>query len=156
MTEVPRVLTDRQRLIYGRWFLAAAIYNLVWGVAVILFPRLPFRLLGIDLPQPDALAIQFWQCIGMFVMVFAIGYWALWRDPERYAIFAVIALLGKIFGPIGFVWGWWQGIMPGQVGLTILTNDLLWWPAFGLFVWQTLLRPEQPAQQAGVGTVRSV
>jgi hypothetical protein len=148
MSDIPRVLNDSQRRFYSRWFLAAAIYNLAWGLAVILFPRVPFRLAGIELPQPDHLAIQFWQCIGMFVLVFAIGYAALWRDPERYAPFALIALLGKVFGPIGFAWGWWQGIMPGQVGWTILTNDLLWWPAFGAFVWKTMLAPWLRSQRA--------
>ena len=132
---------------------AAAIYNLLWGLAVILFPRVPFRLAGIELPQPDHLAIQFWQCIGMFVLVFAIGYAALWRDPERYAPFALIALLGKVFGPIGFAWGWWQGIMPGQVGFTILTNDLVWWPAFGAFVWLTMLAPRLRSQRANPSPV---
>lgn len=148
MNDIPRVLTASQRKFYARWFLAAAFYNLAWGLAVIFFPRVPFRLAGIELPQPDHLAIQFWQCIGMFVLVFAIGYAALWRDPERYAPFALIALLGKVFGPIGFAWGWAQGIMPGQVGWTILTNDLLWWPAFGAFVWQTMLAPRLRTQRA--------
>lgn len=134
------MISPARRRFYQKWFLAAAVYNLVWGVLVILFPRVPFRWAGIDLPQPDALAVQFWQCIGMFVMVFSIGYLYLSRDPERYAPFALIGLLGKIFGPIGFLWGWWTGQMPGVVGLTLLTNDLLWWPAFGMFVYETFVR----------------
>jgi hypothetical protein len=159
MSDIQRVLTPRQRAFYSRWFFAAAIYNLVWGVAVILFPRVPFQLVGIPLPQPDDLTVQFWQCIGMFVMVFAIGYAYLGIDPERYAPFALIALLGKIFGPIGFAWGWWHGVMPGRVGWTILTNDLLWWPVFGAFVWQVMLAPAlrrrrvAATQRTGVGGV---
>ncbi len=134
------MISPSRRRLYQRWFYAAAIYNLVWGVLVILFPRLPFRWSGIQLPQPDALAVQFWQCIGMFVMVFAIGYWYLAKDLERYAPFAVIGLLGKIFGPIGFLWGWLTGQMPGVVGLTLLTNDLMWWPVFGMFVYEAFVR----------------
>lgn len=153
MSQIPRVLTLSQRRWYARWFLAAAIYNVAWGVLVILFPRVPFRLAGIELPSPDHLTIQFWQCIGMFVLVFAIGYAALWRDPERYAPFALIALLGKVFGPIGFAWGWFNGIMPGQVGWTILTNDLLWWPVFGAFVWRTMVLPATSAQRAETSAV---
>ena len=134
------MLTPARRRFYQRWFLAATIYNVVWGVSVICFPRLPFKWAGIALPQPDDLAVQFWQCIGMFVLVFAIGYYCLYRDPQRYAPFALIALLGKIFGPIGFLWGYWHGTMPGVIGWTILTNDLLWWPAFGMFVYETMWR----------------
>lgn len=134
------MLTPAQRRFYSRVFWIAAAYNLVWGVLVILFPRVSFRVAGISLGQPDVMAVQFWQCIGMFVMVFAIGYAYVAIDPERYAPFALIGLLGKIFGPIGFVWGWWHGIMPGRVGLTLLTNDLAWWPFFIPFVWKTMFQ----------------
>lgn len=127
-----------RRSVYRAVFALAAVYNVIWGAGVILFPTAGFDLLGV--PRPDALGLQFWQCIGMFVLVFSIGYAYLARDPERYAPFALIALLGKIFGPLGFVWGWWQGTMPGVVGWTILTNDLLWWPIFIPFVWETMLR----------------
>lgn len=143
------MLTPTRRRFYQRWFLAATIYNTVWGIAVILFPRVPFDMAGIALPKPDELTVQFWQCIGMFVMVFAIGYWYLYRDPERYAPFALIALLGKIFGPIGFVYGYFTGTMPGIVGLTIITNDLIWWPAFGMFVYETMWRDRNPYPVVG-------
>jgi hypothetical protein len=43
-------------------------------------------------------------------------------------------LLGKIFGPIGFVWAAAQGELPWIAGLTILTNDVLWWLPFGLIL----------------------
>jgi len=134
------MIPPARRAFYQKWFLAATIYNVIWGVMVILFPRLPFQLAGIALPQPDDLPIQFWQCIGMFVMVFAIGYYYCWRDPERYAPFILLALLGKIFGPIGFVWGWYHGLLPGYLGLTIITNDLIWWPAFGMFLYEQMIR----------------
>jgi hypothetical protein len=137
---IVRVLSAGQRRFVSHWFYAAAIYNLVWGVAVILFPRVWFRLGGIELPQPDWLAVQFWQCIGMFVMVFAIGYYYAGRDPERYAPFILIGFLGKVFGPIGFVWGWWHGQMPATVGLVNVTNDLIWLPVFGWFVWKAMVK----------------
>ncbi len=31
--------------------LAAAVYNLVWGAVVVLFPLLTFRLFGMDMPR---------------------------------------------------------------------------------------------------------
>ena len=43
----------------------------------------------------------------------------------------LVGLLGKIFGPIGFVWTAWHGAIPWHFGFTILTNDLLWWVPFG-------------------------
>jgi hypothetical protein len=131
-------IPEPRRSVYRYVFYAAALYNLLWGVAVVLFPTVPFKLVGIPLEKVGDIGVLFWQCIGMFVGVFAIGYWLAARDPERYAGFILIGCLGKIFGPIGFLYGWlWLGHMPGQVGLTILTNDLLWWPAFFPFVWET-------------------
>ena len=62
-----------------------------------------------------------------------------------------IGLLGKILGPLGFVWSAWGGSLPLAFGWTLLTNDLIWWPAFGLYLrdaarlsggWVKLLRGE--------------
>jgi hypothetical protein len=138
MTETLSVpaLSARELRFYSAWFYAAAGYNLLWGIAVILFPRAGFDLVGIPLPHPPDLTLQLWQCIGMFVMVFAIGYFCAGRDPLRFAPFILIGALGKVFGPVGFAWGWWQGKMPGAVGWTIITNDLLWWPVFFAFLWR--------------------
>jgi len=138
-------LPEPRRTVYRYVFLIAAIYNLIWGIAVILFPRPPFELVGIPLDQLGPIGILLWQCIGMFVMVFAIGYFVCWREPERYAAFILIGTLGKVFGPIGFLYGWlYLGVMPAQVGLTIITNDLVWWPVFFAFVWDIYLRKPRP------------
>ena len=132
---------DGRRRIYRGFFLAAAFYNLIWGVVVILLPGWTLGRVGV---ATDAVGLLFWQCIGMFVLVFALGYAAAWRDPERYAPFILIATLGKIFGPLGFVYGaFYLGALPKTLGLTILTNDLLWWPAFFGFCWETMLRGER-------------
>jgi hypothetical protein len=111
---------------YRKWFLAAALYNFTWGTAAILFPNALFLALGMEAPNYPSL----FQAIGMMVQVYAIGYWLIWRDPVRYAAFVWIGLLGKTFGPIGFLFGVLTGQLPWAFGLTILTNDLIWWPAF--------------------------
>jgi len=138
------LIPEPRRTWYRRAFLAAAIYNLIWDVAVVLFPRVGLGLAGIGPERVGPVGVLFWQCIGMFVMVFAIGYHACWRDPERYAPFILIGALGKLFGPVGFLYGWlYLGELPGRLGLTLLTNDLMWWPAFFPFVWETMLRPRR-------------
>jgi len=122
--------SDPHSGLYRGVFAAAALYNVVWGVFVILFPLAPFRWAGMEPPNYP----QLWQCIGMFVLVFAIGYVCLAMDPIRYAPFALIATLGKVFGPIGWLWGYLRGELPLVSGLTILTNDLIWWPFFVPFL----------------------
>jgi hypothetical protein len=113
-----------------RWFAAAAVYNFVWGAVTLSMPWLFFQVTRMDPPNYFVL----WQCIGMFVLLFAAGYaWAA-RDPFRFRHFILIGFLGKIFGPIGFVWFAATGALPVAFGWTILTNDLIWLPSFYSFL----------------------
>jgi small multidrug resistance pump len=112
------------------WLYAAAIYNLLWGCMTIVFPELFFRVVGMAVPTYLAL----WQVLGMYVLVFAPGYWWAARYPSRHPHLILIGLLGKTFGPIGFAWSAATGLLPSQFGLTILTNDLIWLPSFVLYL----------------------
>lgn len=116
---------------YRPWFYAAALYNFIWGSINILFPELFFRFIGAPLPNYPAL----WQVVGMFVLVYAPAYWWAARQPARHQHLILIGLLGKVLGPIGFAWSASSGQLPLAFGWIILTNDLIWWPAFGPFLW---------------------
>jgi hypothetical protein len=123
----PRLLFLHSR--YRWWFASAAIYNFVWGALNIFQPFALFDMLGIDRPNPAAL----WQVIGMFVYVYAPAYaWAA-CDPMRHRHLILIGLIGKVLGPIGFVWSALIGQLPLAFGWIIVTNDLIWWPAFFTF-----------------------
>jgi hypothetical protein len=111
---------------YRPWFYAAAVYNLAWGSLAVVWPTFLFQLLRIS--PPGSLAI--WQALGMMVLIYAPAYWWVARDPARHRHLVLIATLGKSLGPIGFVWGLHTGVLPLAFGLTIVTNDCLWWPAF--------------------------
>jgi hypothetical protein len=115
---------------YRPWFYAAALYNFVWGALNILFPELFFRLVGMAPPN----YLPLWQVVGMFVLVYAPAYWWAARFPARHHHLIVIGLLGKLLGPLGFVWSAWSGSLPLAFGWTLLSNDLVWWPAFGLYL----------------------
>jgi hypothetical protein len=132
---------------YRPWFYAAALYNLVWGGINVFFPHLFFQAVG--MAPPDTLPI--WQVVGMFVLVYAPGYWWAARYPDRHRHLIAIGLLGKLLGPIGFAWAALNLQLPLVFGWTILTNDLIWWPAFGRYMrdsvrlhggWIALLRGE--------------
>lgn len=110
-----------------RWTLiAAGIYNLAWGAFAILAPRVSFELIGMELPR----YLEFWQCIGMIVGVYGIGYLAAATDPIRHWPITLVGLLGKVFGPIGFAEALWSGKLPLAFGWNIITNDLIWWLPF--------------------------
>lgn len=121
--------TDRSPAWMRRWLVAAGLYNLAWGAPVILFPDLPFQLVGME-PLPDP-GRAIWQCLGMVIGVYGVGYLCASRDPLRHWPIVLVGLLGKIFGPIGFAWSAARGAIDWSFGWTILTNDLLWWWPFG-------------------------
>jgi hypothetical protein len=110
--------------------LVAGAYNLGWGAFAVFFPLVPFHWIGI----PPPLYPSLWQCIGMIVGVYGIGYAVAARAPARHWPIVLVGLLGKIFGPIGFVWSASHGELPWIAGWTILTNDLIWWVPFALIL----------------------
>lgn len=122
---------------YRAWFYAAALYNFLWGTWVILFPNHLFDLLQMERPNYPGI----WQSVGMIVQVYAIGYWLIAKDPKRYAALVWVGLIGKIFGPVGFLFTALKGELPWKFGVTILTNDLIWWPAFIAFSLQYAVDP---------------
>ena len=112
--------------------LAAAAYNVLWGGFVVLFPFTLFRALGMELPNYP----QIWQCLGMIVGLYGVGYAASALDPLRHWPVVPVGLLGKVLGPIGFLSAVAEGTLPLSFGLTILTNDLIWWAPFTLILFR--------------------
>ena len=137
-------MTDEFRR-YRRWFYAAALYNAVWGSAVVLFPGLLLRV-----TDPNAtLALPFVQVTGMMVGVYAYGYYLLARDPKRYCGLIWIALAGKTLGPVGFVYSAALGALPWSFGWVCVFNDLIWWPAFWRFALTHAREPVTTANGRG-------
>jgi peroxiredoxin len=112
--------------------LAAGVYNLVWGAFTVLAPQTSLNLLGLTSEAPVA---QLWQCIGMIVGVYGIGYLIAARDAYRHWPITLVGLLGKVSGPIGFVFSISAATLPASVGWTIITNDLIWWFPFAAILW---------------------
>jgi len=109
----------------------AAIYNLLWGAWVILFPNHLFDWTGIARPNYPGI----WQCVGMIVGVYGVGYWFAASDFRRHWPIVLVGFLGKVFGPIGFIQSAITGALPWSWGATILTNDLIWWVPFGAMLY---------------------
>jgi thiol-disulfide isomerase/thioredoxin len=108
----------------------AGLYNIAWGGFMVLFPNAVFQLSGAILPNYPEL----WQCIGMIVGVYGLGYLIAATDPRRHWPIVLVGLLGKIFGPMGFALALVQQRFPLLFGLNIVTNDLIWWIPFFLIL----------------------
>lgn len=145
-----RQLTGYERAWMKPVLLIAGAYNLLWGFAAIAFPLLLFNAVGMEPPRYPEL----WQCIGMIVGVYGIGYAVAAFDPLRHWPIVLVGLLGKIFGPIGFLGAVLKGTLPPAFGATILTNDLIWWLPFGAILWaafkqNTMVAADPGESQAG-------
>lgn len=118
----------------ARWMkyvlIAAGIYNIVWGAVVVLFPPAIFSWTGMQPPNYP----QIRQCVGMVVGVYGVGYMIAAYDPARHWPIVLVGLLGKIFGPIGFLRSALNGELPWRFGFVNITNDLIWLVPFCLIL----------------------
>ena len=117
-----------------RWhravFIAAGIYNLGWGLWAALDPQWLFRFAGMPpLDQPAVFA-----CLGMVVGIYGFLYLEVARRPEHGWPIAAVGLLGKLLGPAGLALLVWRGTWPAATAVLCLTNDLVWWLPFALYL----------------------
>jgi hypothetical protein len=75
-----------------------------------------------------------WQGMGMVIGVYGVGYWWASVNPNVHWPIVAVGLLGKIFGPVGFLWNYIQGMVSPAFGYTLITNDLIWWIPFSLIL----------------------
>jgi hypothetical protein len=114
-----------------QWLWAAAVYNFLFGGWVVLFPNHYFELLGMSVPNYP----QLWQCIGMIVGVYGLGYFIAGFSPLTHWPIVLVGFLGKVFGPLGFLQSIILGTLPISFGWILLTNDLIWWiPFYGILL----------------------
>jgi len=110
----------------------AAVYNILWGLWVGLFPNQFFELVGMAEPTHPTI----WQGMGMVIGVFGLGYWWASYSPLRHWPIVAVGFLGKIFGPLGFFIQYALGEISFGFFYTLITNDFIWWIPFGYILWR--------------------
>lgn len=104
----------------------AAIYNILWGIWVVLFPDHFFIITGMEpLNHP-----MIWQGMGMVIGVYGLAYWWSSFNPVLFWPIVAVGFLGKLFGPIGFFINYVSGSAPIEFLYTLITNDFIWWIPF--------------------------
>jgi hypothetical protein len=119
-----------RRRLHRTAFLAAGLYNLGWGLYAVVDPQWLFRLARMPLSNhPEVFA-----CLGMVIGLYGVLYLEVARVPERNWRVAAVGMAGKVLGPLGFAQLVLSGQWPLRAGILVLTNDLLWWLPFGLYL----------------------
>lgn len=78
--------------------------------------------------------LELWQCVGMIVAVYGLGYFVAGVAPYRHWPITLVGFLGKVFGPIGFIKAIYENVFPLKFGVNIIFNDLIWWIPFFLIL----------------------
>ncbi len=105
-----------------------------WLIAAVGFsacdPQWLFRFAGMPLANHPGV----FACLGMVIGLYGILYLEIARVPERGWLIAAVGLAGKILGPIGLIILIVQGKWPIAAFVICITNDLIWWVPFGLYL----------------------
>ncbi|MEP6919824.1 MAG: hypothetical protein ABI967_01780 [bacterium] len=112
-------------------FCAAGIYNIGWGLFSVADPQWLFRFAG----MPPANYPQIFACLGMVVGLYGLIYLEVARVPERGWLLAAVGFVGKLLGPIGLAQLIWTRQWPLATGILCLSNDLIWWVPFGIYLY---------------------
>ncbi|MFK7758344.1 MAG: SelL-related redox protein [Phycisphaerales bacterium] len=133
----------RPRAWFGPVLIIAGIYNIIWGAMVVLYPTFFFERLGLETPRYTAI----WQCVGMIVGVYGVGYLIASKDPFRHWPIVLVGLLGKVFGPIGFVYAALiTNELPTSFGWVLIPNDLIWWVPFAMILYGAARHNQLPKE----------
>lgn len=119
-----------------RTLFVAGLFNLLCGTLCVFSPGTVLMFAGIS-TTPDVLL--FWQCIGMMVGVYGVGYIIASNDPYRHWAITAVGLLGKLCGTIGFVIACVGGSLPASAGWFVFANGVIWWIPFAVILWRTML-----------------
>jgi len=119
----------RSRL-YRLVLLLAAAYNLAFGLWAGFWPASFFDLFGLAPPLYPAI----WRCLGMVVGLYGLAYAYAALHLDRARPFVALGLLGKVLGPLGWLFTVASGEWPLRTFTLIVFNDLVWWLPFGLLL----------------------
>src|SRR5262245_36017382 len=133
----------RHRTRYRITFCLAGIYNILWGLYAAWDPQWLFRFAQLPLQNHP----QIFVCLGMVVGLYGMVYLEVARVPERGWLLATVGLIGKLLGPIGLATLVLSGQWPITTIVLCVTNDLIWWIPFSLYLkdaWRFFYEDIQP------------
>jgi hypothetical protein len=119
-----------RRRLHRAVFAAAGVYNILWGAYAVAQPQWLFRFGG----MPAQNYPQIFACLGMVLGLYGFLYLEVARVPENGFPTIAVGLAGKVLGPIGLANLIWTGAWPVKTAILCVTNDLIWWIPFALYL----------------------
>ncbi|MFT6112212.1 MAG: hypothetical protein ACJAXV_000999 [Bacteroidia bacterium] len=108
----------------------AAIYNILLGAWVVLFPNHFFDLVGMVPLNP----LMVWQGMGIVLGIYGLSYWWSSYNPMQHWPIVAVGFLGNIFGLLSFAFTYTKSNISFEFIYTLLTNDFIWWVPFLLIL----------------------
>jgi hypothetical protein len=128
-----------RRKLHQLVFVAAGLYNLAWGLWTALEPQWLSRIAGFPMTEGD----EGFAGLGLVVGLYGIVYLEVARVPERGWVPAAVGLAGKVVGSVGVLWLVLTSRWPSTTLMVTVTNDLVWWAPFSLYLrdtWRVFVR----------------
>lgn len=120
----------RRRRFYQIIFTCAGLYNIFWGLYSMADPQWFFRFA--DMPPINHAPI--FACLGMVIGLYGLLLLYVARSPEGKSAIVMVGLMGKVFGPIGMAFLISSGEWPLKAAMLCLTNDVIWWIPFAMYL----------------------
>jgi len=121
-------------IVRRRWhrgvFIAAGTYNIGWALYSIVDPQWLFRFAGMPLLNYPAV----FACLAMVIGLYGILYLDVARRPEEGWLIVAVGFTGKVLGSIGMGWLIYSRAWPPSAFVLCVTNDLIWWVPFLLYL----------------------
>jgi len=111
-------------------FISAGLYNIGWGVWTAADPQWLFRFTGMPMANYPAI----FACLGMVVGLYGLLYLEVARRLEHGWMIVAVGLAGKCLGPLGMLWLIRTQAWPASTSVLCLTNDVIWWVPFTLYL----------------------
>ena len=112
-------------------FICAGVYNIAWGLFTAARPQWLFHFAHMPADNHP----QIFACLAMVVGLYGVVYFEVARVPERGWILAAVGFIGKVLGPVGLAQLILAHVWPLSTIVLSLTNDLIWLPWFGLYLY---------------------
>lgn len=120
------------------FFMIAALYDIILGIAFLLFGEQILEWIGMELPPH----IAYIQLAAVFIFVQGLSYLLVWTDPPRYLGLVMIGVAYKVAYAGLALWYLIIGELPSNFFIPWAVIDVLFLIGFLLFLRAAMRSPD--------------